>query len=121
MQLKNESAWAEYKEKNQDDYGKAIIDYAERWGNLMEEKFNKGYSLNEVAEATSNDADLDGITGFMYGAAVQTLANVWIHGEALRKWHNIKIQMDKEGERANESGAVLNPALVTINIKGNKK
>ena len=50
----------------------------------------------------------------MYGAAVSTLVAVWEHGEALRRWHNLKTQIGNEGERANASGGVLNPALLTV-------
>lgn len=50
----------------------------------------------------------------MYGVAVSTLAKVWKHGEALRMWHNLTTQLRDEGEKANESGGVLNPACLSI-------
>lgn len=56
----------------------------------------------------------EGITGFMYGCAVSALAHFWAHGEALRRWHNLDTQIGTEGEKANESGGVLNPALLNI-------
>jgi hypothetical protein len=58
--------------------------------------------------------DNDGITGFMYGCAVSILSKVWIHGEQLRRWHNLKTQLRDEGEKANQTGGVLNPALLCI-------
>ena len=58
--------------------------------------------------------DDDGITVYMYGCAVSVLAKAWKHGEALRRWHNKETQIGTEGDRANESGGVLNPALLTI-------
>jgi len=39
---------------------------------------------------------------------------VWAHGEALRLWHNLKYQLRDEGEKANETGGVLNPALLNL-------
>ena len=42
------------------------------------------------------------------------LAQCWVHGEALRRWHNRDTQIGTEGDKANESGGVLNPALLTI-------
>jgi hypothetical protein len=42
------------------------------------------------------------------------LASCWEHGEELRRWHNLKTQIRDEGEKANESGGVLNPALLNI-------
>ena len=48
-----------------------------------------------------------------YGCAVSTLAACREHGEALRRWHNLRMQIDTEGARANESGGVLHPALLS--------
>jgi hypothetical protein len=50
----------------------------------------------------------------MYGCAVQGLAYFWEHGEELRQWHNLDTQIKDEGEQANKSGGVLNPAILTI-------
>ena len=75
-----------------------------------------GETVEAVAEQAGQDADIDGITGFMYGCAVSTLSKVWEHGEQLRRWHNLKTQIKDEGERANESGGVLNPALLNISV-----
>lgn len=41
-------------------------------------------------------------------------ASVWEHGEELRRWHNIKYQIRDEGAKANETGAVINPAIISI-------
>src|SRR5207302_7737756 len=101
MELKDADGWAKAKAANTDEYGGAVISYAEEWANLMERDMAAGKTLEECADATSHEADTDGITGFMYGAAVSTLAAVWKHGEALRRWHNLKTQIHDEGERAN--------------------
>ena len=53
----------------------------------------------------------------MYGCAVSALGLFWEHGEELRQWHNLKTQIKDEGEKANASGGVLNPALLTISPK----
>ena len=66
---------------------------------------------------TVTDADTDGITGFMYGMATSILARSRVHGEALRRWHNLKTQIGTEGEQANESGTTLNPALLSVGGK----
>lgn len=117
MQLKDEAGWLKTKALNTDPYGGRVISYAEDWANFMERDMAAGKKLEDCAEATSHEADTDGITGFMYGAAVSTLAAVWKHGEALRRWHNLKTQIHDEGERANESGGTLNPALLNIGSK----
>lgn len=86
MEIADEAAWQSWKDNNQDEYGGAIIAYAERWARLMQVEINAGKKLEDVAKATSNEADIDGITGFMYGAAVCVLADSWKHGDQLRKW-----------------------------------
>ena len=110
-----ETEYAEYVTKNSNDgYSRGVIDYSEAWAGLMEAAVERGEKLADIAQATSHEADTDGITGFMYGCAVAGLARFWEHGEELRRWHNIDIQIGKEGEKANESGGVLNPALLNI-------
>lgn len=114
IELANEEVWQSFKDANQDGPGLAIISYSETWARLMQIEMTKGVSLEDIAESTSEEADLEGITGLMYGAAVSTLAQTWKHGEQLRRWHNLKTQLQDEGERANEDGGVLNPALLRI-------
>ena len=92
----------------------AVMTYAERWARMMEARMAKGERIADIADECSHLADEEKISGFMYGAAVSTLARVWKHGEALRMWHNLKTQIGTEGEKANESGGVLNPALLNI-------
>ena len=115
MKIKDEKAWQEWVDNNKDFYGKGVIDYAERWANLMESRMENGENLEEIAKETSHEADTEGITGFMYGAAVSVLFASWMHGELLRRWHNIDIQIGNEGFEANEGDGVLNPALLSIN------
>lgn len=117
MRIKDQANWDKYVTLNTDPYGKACVDYARAWADLMEQRMLAGAELEAVAKETSHQADTDGITGFMYGAAVSMLAQVWEHGERLRRWHNLDIQFKDEGEKANASGGVLNPALLVIGPK----
>jgi len=117
MKLKDRDQWEQGLAKNQDPYGSAVYRYAEAWADLMERETGKGVTLADCAERTSHEADTEGITGFMYGCAVGILSHVWEHGEELRRWHNIKTQISNEGEKANETGGVLNPALLCIDGK----
>jgi hypothetical protein len=115
MQFKNEADWKKGLENNSDFYGSGIYRFAERWANMMEAELANGKKLAEVAQETSHAADTEGITGFMYGAAVSVLSHCWLHGEELRRWHNKDVQIGDEGDRANEKeGAVLNPAIINI-------
>lgn len=114
MRFSNEDEWNEWVAANADPYGKAIMDYARKWAELMEAKIEVGIAVQDCAEQTSHEADEEDITGFMYGAAVNTLARCWYYGEELRLWHNSRIQIGNEGEKANEEGTVLNPAVLSI-------
>lgn len=113
---RNEAKWKEgIKAQKGHGYGLAVYTYAEYWARLMQKKMAEGYKLEAIADECSNKADIPcGITGFMYGCAVSSLAHCWKHGEQLRRWHNKKTQLGNEGDKANESGGVLNPALLSI-------
>lgn len=114
MTLRDREGWETSRKANSDGYGGAVMTYAERWARLMEARMAKGEKLADIADACSRLADNEGITGFMYGCAVAILCKVWQHGEALRLWHNLKTQIGDEGKKANDSGGVLNPAMLTI-------
>jgi hypothetical protein len=100
--------YAEYKAINSDGYGGGVVRYGEAWAALMESEIASGATVADAAERTKHDADADGITGFMFGCAVQQLATFWKHGEALRVWHNAK-----HGAAADVAG-VVNPAVLSI-------
>ena len=110
MRLKNKELWENQKEINSDDpYSKGVITFAERWMNLMEKGLETGLELKHIWEACSRQADTEGITGFMYGAATSIIAQVWEHGEELRKLHNAKYnQPDAKG--------TVNPAIITVEV-----
>jgi hypothetical protein len=115
MSLKDEPGWRKSVEVNADSgYGAAVTRYAEKWARFMEAKMVTGSTVADCADACSHLADDEGITGFMYDCAVSILAQVWTHGEALRRWHNKNTQIGIEDDKANETGGVLNPALFSI-------
>lgn len=114
LTLADPEAWEKTVASNKDGYGGAVMSYAERWARMMENRISKGESISSMADECSHLADEEGITGFMYGCAVSILAKVWKHGEELRQWHNLKTQIRDEGEKANESGGVLNPACLSV-------
>jgi len=118
MKIKNgmEKEYKEYAKNNSDPYGNAVVRYSEIWADLMEKKIEEGIPLVDIASSTSHEADTEGITGFMYGCAVSSLAHYWIYGEELRRWHNLETQIGKEGEEANKNGGTLNPALLSMNV-----
>lgn len=113
-----QAKWQEYVAANSDDYGGACVRYAERWARLMQAEnrhplsgddapLNASALFADIAERTSHEADAGiGITGFMYGAAVNMLAQCWAWGEELRVWHNQKYGHNGDG--------VVNPAVLII-------
>ena len=115
MKIKDQAAWDAFVKNNQDPYGSGVVRFAERWADLMEARARQGGTLDDFAKETSHEADGEGITGFMYGCAVSILSQCWENGEQLRRWHNLDTQIGDEGERANEHGTALNPALININ------
>ena len=106
LELKDIEGWNKNREINTDPYGKAALDYAEGWAKLMQVEIAKGNKLIDIAEKTSFELGFMGITGFMYGCAVNILSHCWVHGEELRKWHNKEYGHEGEG--------VVNPAVLTI-------
>ena len=106
-----EQLYKEWYDKNDDSYGRACFTYAERWAEMLEheiEKYNGApvQAIIDNAERCSHEADEEGITGFMYGCAVNILSQCWEYGEYLRKWHNKEYGYDGDG--------VVNPAVMTI-------
>lgn len=115
LELVGDEDWDAFKEDNSDPYGERCVRYAEEWGRLIQVRINNGEALEDCADELGRLADDDGITGFMYGVAVSILAKHWKHGDKLRRWHNTRTQLGSEGDKANEDGGVLNPALLSFN------
>jgi len=114
MKLKSgmEKDYIEYKKNNEDPYENAVVQYAERWADLMEANMSEGAKLSEIADKASHTADISGITGYMHGCAVSSLVHFWEYGEELQKWHNS--QYGEQGKKATEENKIINPAILTI-------
>ena len=110
----DEDAWKSWVDANQDGYGRACILYAAYWASLMDAAMVPADDSDPLgfcsanADRFSHEADVEGITGFMYGCAVQMLSRCWVHGEALRRWHN------KEWGAPEDAKGVVNPAILTL-------
>ena len=114
LQFKDEEArkvWDNFVEVNsKDGYSSCVVRYAEYWAKFMQYLMAKhdGVTVAQIADKASHAADIDGITGFMYGCAVNVLSQVWKYGEELRRWHNKEYDYEGDG--------VVNPAVLTINV-----
>lgn len=107
-----EAEYRGYVEINsKDGYSAGVIDYADRWARLMQVRMAAGAELAAIAKDASHDADVDGITGSMYGCAVQGLGRFWVHGEQLRVWHNKDYGVES---REGDGGGTVNPAIITF-------
>ena len=111
IQKGKEVLYKEWLDNNQDSYGRACFTYAERWATMLEHLIESSTSdpmkvIVQNAERLSHEADVEGITGFMYGCAVSILSHCWEYGEELRKWHNKEYSYDGDG--------VVNPAIISI-------
>lgn len=95
-----------------DSYSKGVIDFLEKWTSLLEKDIQNHEEAVKVivdkADEYSHEADTEGITGFMYGCAVQIIAKYWEYGEELRKWHNKEYNYEGDG--------TVNPAILTIGV-----
>ena len=112
MKIVNQEGFDSWKAKNLDPMGAACFSVAVRWADLMESEFpaNEGKGFSELAFRTFRAANVELITGAMYGCVVSILTQHWMHGEALRRWHN-----SQYNEKFNDvPGAVVDPAMVTL-------
>lgn len=106
-----EQEYKDWRNKNTDPYGHACFTYAERWAKMLENAIEN--STDEPmkvivgnADRLGHEADIEGITGSMYGAAVSILSQCWKYGEELRKWYNKEYNYEGDG--------VVNPAILTV-------
>ena len=106
-----EQDYKDWFDKNTDPYGRGCFTYAERWAEMLEILIESSTDkpmkvIVDYADELSHKADTEGITGFMYGCAVNILSQCWKYGEELRKWHNKEYNYEGDG--------VVNPAVLTI-------
>ena len=106
-----EQDYKDWIDKNTDPYGRVCFTYAERWAEMLENLIESSADepmkvVVDNADRLSHEADVERITGFMYGCAVSILSQCWKYGEELRKWHNKEYNYDGNG--------VVNPAVLTI-------
>lgn len=87
-----EQEYEKFVEINSHDfYSYGIITYLTNWANLMEEGMARGEKLEDIADITSDKADTDGITGFMFYRAQTALYTFWEYGEELHSFYDAKL------------------------------
>lgn len=91
----DKQAWDTYADNTSDLYVQAILRYAARWAAAMEREMAAGKQLDDIAERTGHEADLEGISGLMASIATTVLVRVWEHGSALSEWQERRLRGTK--------------------------
>lgn len=112
MKLKDKKSWNEWVEKNDDPYGKTCVNVARRVMEILDD--GKDFDANEIICKADDDIQAGGITGFMAGCVAQMVSGCHERGEEFRRKWNKNNQINDEGDKANDSGGILNPAILTI-------
>ena len=101
---------------NTDNYGRDCFVYAERFADMLEIEYINAINvpmskiLELYGDKFSDDADKEGLTGFMVGMSINILSQCWEFGKDLKVWWNTKYgKPDAEG--------TVNPACMTIGAK----
>ena len=106
-----ETDYKKYVEINKDPYSSAVVRFGERWAELLEKAIETNGQPEKVIvllmDKTAREADTEGITGFMYGCAVQALHEFWEYGDILNYYHNKSYGVD-------DNSGTVNPAILTI-------
>ena len=112
MPVVNNERWDKWVTSNRDSYGGACVAVAREVMRLLDEQ--EEFDAREIICEADKNAGAGGITGFMAGAVAQMVSQCHSRGEEFRRQWNNDTAIGSEGEQANESGGVLNPALLRI-------
>lgn len=116
MPIANQEDLDKWNENNKDPYGSCICKVAEEVMRMLDEEIPEGkeYDPWDLINKADDNINAGGITGFMAGAAAQMVSHCHSRGEEFRRLWNKEIQIGNEGDEANESGGILNPAVLNI-------
>lgn len=110
--IQDQKLWDSWVEKNTDPYGGACVSVARGVMELLDKEDGDIDSHDIICRADKN-VKAGGITGAMAGAVASMVSQCHSRGEEFRKqWngdHGVKPENDK--------GGVVNPAVITINVK----
>lgn len=92
-----EKIWNQFvKENSKDPYSCGIVNYSRRWAKYMQALIAKGKTVDKIAKESSYDCNVNGISYFAYGFAVNILSQCWKHGDELLEWYNKNHKTDKK-------------------------
>jgi len=116
MPIVKQEDWDKWVKNNYDPYGAACIDVARRVMKILDEEPGE-FDCHDTICRADKETDAGGITGFMAGVVASMVSRCHSRGEEFRLKWNLSNQIGNEGERANDSGGVLNPALLNVGTK----
>ncbi len=76
----------------------------------------KDYDCHDIICKADRNSKSGGITGFMAGCVAEMVSVCHIRGEDFRQKWNVDNQIGDEGKKANDSGGIINSALLSIDI-----
>jgi hypothetical protein len=113
MPIIDQVIWQSWVDANKDPYGVACVNVARRVMEILDEEPGDFDSHTIICRA-DNETKTGGITGLMAGAVASMVSQCHSRGEEFRRKWNLSNQIHNEGDKANDEGGVLNPALLCI-------
>jgi len=114
MPITNQDDWNTWVDSNRDPYGKACVDVAREVMRILDSV--EDFDTYKIICDADRNIKAGGITGFMAGCVAKMVSSCHSRGEEFRTKWNTTNQLGTEGDRANESGGILNPAIIEIDI-----
>lgn len=114
MPIVDNELWQSWVDANQDPYGKYCVNVARQVMVILDEEPDE-FDCHTIICRADEEIETDGLTGFMAGCVAQMVSETHSRGEEFRRKWNCHCQISDEGEKANESGGVLNPAVLSLN------
>ncbi len=106
-------SWDKAVNNNKDPYGSACIKVAKRAMEILDEDPGD-FDTHKLICRADDESSAGGTTGYMAGAVASMVSVCHSRGEEFRKKWNHDNQIQDEGDKANESGGVINPALINV-------
>jgi hypothetical protein len=114
MPIINVEKWKMFEEKNQDPYGKCCVNVAREVMRILDDPASPPMTTHKLVCVADDNIEAGGITGFMAGCVASMVSQCHSRGEEFRRKWNTEHQISTEGDKANESGGTLNPAVLSI-------
>lgn len=113
MPIVDREGWEKCQKNNTDPYGNAVIMVARKAMEILDSEPGD-FDPHKLLCRADDESCAGGITGFMAGCAASIISGAHSRGEEFRRKWNTHCQIGNEGDKANESGGVLNPAILSI-------